>query len=365
VVNKDSAGKGEDADEEDEKHTGDIVVKDEDESTDDDSESDENDDADMTVVIEAVHKDTKEKWHATMNDDDLISAGFHASISIEKRVKLIELAIIGVTDAIGDTTEGSGTSGAASTGVGDAALTSTACESAIFARLNTCLTYAAKKKKKKKKSRGLVQLKKEESAPFPGCVLALKIEHYMDASMDFALSYTVCLEKVEQSDVDILKAQVAKLLCEMKTSQSDAQKHMLPKGSILMWSGSEADIPEGFALCDGSKATPDLRGRFVIGSSSTYSIGSRGGSITHSHTVTVHGHQLTVAEMPSHAHGVLHALFQGSIWRVCDKGSRMFDRTSSTSGTSGGNQAHSHRSSCATVSHIPPYYAICYVMKVV
>ena len=38
----------------------------------------------------------------------------------------------------------------------------------------------------------------------------------------------------------------------------------LPKGVIVMWSGSMEEIPKGWSLCDGSKGTPDLRDRFVV-----------------------------------------------------------------------------------------------------
>jgi microcystin-dependent protein len=34
-------------------------------------------------------------------------------------------------------------------------------------------------------------------------------------------------------------------------------------GTVIMWHG--INIPQGWALCDGSNGTPDLRGRFVLG----------------------------------------------------------------------------------------------------
>jgi hypothetical protein len=37
------------------------------------------------------------------------------------------------------------------------------------------------------------------------------------------------------------------------------------KGMIVMWSGDVTKIPTGWALCDGTNGTPDLRGRFVLG----------------------------------------------------------------------------------------------------
>lgn len=38
----------------------------------------------------------------------------------------------------------------------------------------------------------------------------------------------------------------------------------VPKGTIVMWSGSIASIPAGWALCDGSHGTPDLRDKFIV-----------------------------------------------------------------------------------------------------
>ena len=37
------------------------------------------------------------------------------------------------------------------------------------------------------------------------------------------------------------------------------------KGIVTMWSGTINNIPFGWALCDGTNGTPDLRGRFVLG----------------------------------------------------------------------------------------------------
>lgn len=51
----------------------------------------------------------------------------------------------------------------------------------------------------------------------------------------------------------------------------------VPKGSIIPWYGDKANIPDGFALCDGTKGTPDLRNRFIVGSGSNYALGDTGG----------------------------------------------------------------------------------------
>jgi len=47
-------------------------------------------------------------------------------------------------------------------------------------------------------------------------------------------------------------------------------------GMIMMWSGTIATIPSGWALCNGSSGTPDLRDRFIIGAS----VDSGGQSVT-------------------------------------------------------------------------------------
>lgn len=51
----------------------------------------------------------------------------------------------------------------------------------------------------------------------------------------------------------------------------------IPKGTILPWYGKSSDIPDGFALCDGTKGTPDLRNRFLVGAGSNYALGDTGG----------------------------------------------------------------------------------------
>lgn len=47
------------------------------------------------------------------------------------------------------------------------------------------------------------------------------------------------------------------------TSQDSSLE--LPMGTILPYVGELADIPKGWALCDGSNGTPNLTGRFLEG----------------------------------------------------------------------------------------------------
>ncbi len=66
----------------------------------------------------------------------------------------------------------------------------------------------------------------------------------------------------------------------------------IPSGLIVMWNGTTP--PDGWVLCDGQNNTPDLRGRFILGTDfSTYSIGTTGGA---SHV------QLNENDLPKHSH---------------------------------------------------------------
>ena len=69
----------------------------------------------------------------------------------------------------------------------------------------------------------------------------------------------------------------------------------MPVGGIIIWSGASTAIPTGWKLCDGTSGTPNLRDRFIVGAGSTYAVNATGGAAT----VT-----LTTAQLPSHTHGV-------------------------------------------------------------
>ncbi len=58
----------------------------------------------------------------------------------------------------------------------------------------------------------------------------------------------------------------------------------IPSGVIVMWSGTIANIPSGWALCNGSSGTPDLRERFIYGVSAGEDPGATGGSTQHNHS---------------------------------------------------------------------------------
>lgn len=150
----------------------------------------------------------------------------------------------------------------------------------------------------------------------------------------------------------------------------------LPAGAILMWSGSDGNIPYGWAVCNGQIVngyqTPDLRDRFVIGAGGSLSPGATGGSttITPSATLSAGGHSLTVDEIPAHTHAYADKYVTGSVSRYCvtntSKAGTETSRSTTTAAT-GSGAAHSHPGniSFSQNSNLPPYYVLYFIMKVI
>ncbi len=94
----------------------------------------------------------------------------------------------------------------------------------------------------------------------------------------------------------------------------------VPAGVIALWHGLASAIPAGWALCDGQNGTPDLRGRFVVGAGGeAYAVGDTGGAATD-----------TLSKQDRTGGSVL---------------GTMYIHTA---------QTHENR---------PPYYALCYIMR--
>lgn len=189
----------------------------------------------------------------------------------------------------------------------------------------------------------------------------------------------------------------------------------LSSGMIVIWSGLEANIPAGFVLCNGLNSTPDLRSRFVIGAGLTYAVGATGGSNTissvpahthdlsgttssdggHTHGTTLgtegnHTHNSTISNTGAHTHNLTRARGDSS----SSASSYMYaNGTNTANSTTAGAHSHSYSSTSeglhthtvvvndagahtqsvsgttastgsATVDVRPPYYALCFIMKV-
>jgi microcystin-dependent protein len=169
-------------------------------------------------------------------------------------------------------------------------------------------------------------------------------------------------------------------------------------GMIMLWSGSIGTIPAGWALCNGTGGTPDLRNRFIVGAGSTYAVDATGGALTdtatsaaggaHTHTLTITGTALTTAQLPSHTHALYVQASGGAgdtesfastaaIAGNTDGTKGYLSANSAGAGTAlmqgaGSGDTHTHAGSTAdasaththdvTVDTVPPYYALAYIM---
>lgn len=151
------------------------------------------------------------------------------------------------------------------------------------------------------------------------------------------------------------------------------------RGMIMMWSGSIYSIPNGWALCNGSNGTPDLRGRFILGAGSSASPGNKGGSESHYHKdVSI---TLTANDIPAHRHP-----FSGDDRMVNSTTYNKRLGTNTPDVGSGGSGSgvniltgwQVYNSNCQLVSNsdsttkkfdttsasnMPPYYALAFIMK--
>jgi hypothetical protein len=141
----------------------------------------------------------------------------------------------------------------------------------------------------------------------------------------------------------------------------------IPAGGIFLWSGSIGSIPAGYALCNGSNGTPDLRDRFVIGAGSTYAVNATGGSADS--VVVSHTHSATSAVTdPGHSHTASVFYNDASTPRNAFRASfPSIDQTtvSTNSNTTGITVATTNATAgvSGTNANLPPYYALCYIMK--
>lgn len=187
-------------------------------------------------------------------------------------------------------------------------------------------------------------------------------------------------------------------------------------GTIILWSGAVGAIPSGWVLCDGTNGTPDLRGRFVIGAGSggSYVPGDTGGqsAITtvpaHTHTYSAttsssgghvhtaslsndgsHSHSGSTNTEGNHIHSIAAGTNKGAGGNYAGLGNTNTTNVASNAGGShthnislNANTNHTHTVSMtgagshshtfngtsastgnASVSVLPPYYALCHIMK--
>ena len=145
----------------------------------------------------------------------------------------------------------------------------------------------------------------------------------------------------------------------------------LPKGSIIMWSGTIASIPVGWQLCDGTNGTPDLRDKFIVGANQDAGGVAEtivSGTLTRAGGSATHIHEAGTLLGPAHTHGfstTTSGPSSGGGAHCGDDGYATRWHTHTVTGTTDtGNSGGPVTGETASASSLPPYYALAFIIKV-
>ena len=211
--------------------------------------------------------------------------------------------------------------------------------------------------------------------------------------------------------------QLLRMVQELNVTLVTVMGKLVPSGVILMWSGSTDTIPAGWALCNGQDGTPDLTDRFILGAGKTYQPGTTGGAATVTPSVAarsahagiavqnaalsiwtgaagtgigIQGTTLDGNTLPSHAHtSIQPSEYRDNGWG--DSGNITFRGPTQKNGGYTGNSwahahgvsdpghahavgssehnhgvtdsGHTHALTAQAISTMPPYYALCLIIK--
>lgn len=144
----------------------------------------------------------------------------------------------------------------------------------------------------------------------------------------------------------------------------------IPSGIIMLWSGSSSDIPEGYVLCNGENGTPNLTDKFIIGAGNTYTSGTEGGEISHSHKYKIgfrpyfgaltgeDDDAITAYDYLTNSFNEATVIKANETTRV-NSGITATYTSNSTAPIFMGTEAN-----VSETNNLPPYYALCYIMKI-
>jgi hypothetical protein len=132
-----------------------------------------------------------------------------------------------------------------------------------------------------------------------------------------------------------------------------------PKGMIIIWTGAIADIPKGWAICDGNNGTPNLKGKFLLGANTDPNAaamfrtpGMGGGS-----------NKISVDQLPAHNHtirGILDS--NGSYNAGGPTGFNTGDRRTDILNTNRLNEQYIGSTGLGQ-DYYPPFVTVAYIMK--
>jgi hypothetical protein len=149
---------------------------------------------------------------------------------------------------------------------------------------------------------------------------------------------------------------------------------VVPIGGIIMYKGAIANLPSGWAFCDGNNSTPDLRDKFIIGAYAD-SGGQANTTVTGSTTknggakdavLVSHSHAATVSD-PGHFHAWGGG---GNMQAGNDNGGQSVNgqaaagNFSTTSKSTGITVANDTQGVSGTNANLPPYYALAFIMRI-
>ena len=131
----------------------------------------------------------------------------------------------------------------------------------------------------------------------------------------------------------------------------------IPVGGIILWSGSVASIPAGWLLCNGAYSTPNLADRFILGAGNLYAPAAAGGSTdlvvpSHTHTIVDPGH------VHSYPHSTSGTASPADVPSTAGVGASLAIDSAVT------NVTVASAGVSPTNANMPPYYALCYIIKV-
>lgn len=214
------------------------------------------------------------------------------------------------------------------------------------------------------------------NSPLPGgnFVLKLIIPKDVQFVMHFLGALTDLAEEINWEEVGSMTPEEAaeiwsRILSAYEQSEEEETGVTMPIGSIVPYTG--AVVPENWLMCDGSNVSqseypeltavvddalkdtingvpiiriPNLRGKFIMGEQpATHDMLETGGEETHT---------LTIAEMPSHTHGINRSLVAaaGTQRRAVEGAS-----SDVTTLSEGGDEPH---------NNLPPFIVLRYIMRV-
>ena len=141
---------------------------------------------------------------------------------------------------------------------------------------------------------------------------------------------------------------------------------ILPFGSIIMWYGSKTTVPFGWALCDGQNGTPNLVDRFIIAAGGAYDAGATGGRLDT--VLPRHNHDVIEPQndgQPGHQHQVYYYASTGGAKPTATGNSDAPTSTGYyTQYAETGVTIDFSGESNTTATNLPPYFAVCYIMKI-